>query len=322
MNRKLLAFFIPITLAFHLLAIEQEVTLSSVGKDDFQVRLQAKNQALLDSLDKLPSIIWGEESLKNEVYSEQLQSIGYTHARVTVINEIFDRQNNLYTLTANVDYDEKTIIDTLSKVKEGRLAQKTLDKIRDVMRGVDIERYVKTKDQPVLPSYVEARLFSNPYFYAQTHAQMVSFHQELIDQFSQILSRQVMAYIARYSVKMVNVTKDHFIYQITGPSIPKELTLVSPELQTIYDDYATEISKNAGGVCLFSPLQHAFFELPNTDQTVNMTIKVNEKYAHGVYPELLYQSEMQAIELVYCDAATLFNAIELRRAKGFMDVVR
>jgi hypothetical protein len=310
---KLTAFIFLFTFSLSTLSSEV-VTITTVGKDDFHVRLQAKNQLILNSLDKLPSIIWGEESIEKDIYTEQLLSIGYAYADISIITETFDRNAQTYTLNASVDFNKDEIMATLSKVADGQFALATLDKIRAIMGNTDLSRYIDNSSRSITPLHKEASLYINPYFYAQTHTQLVNFHDDLLQQFAYLLVQQTRAYLSDFSVTLVKVTKDHFTYQLMGPDYPDTLTLTSPELQSIYDDYADEIKRISGGICLFTPLGNRFFNLPNYTEQLDVIYSINQEFAPLAYPDFLYRNDMQAFEFVLCDGATKESALELRVA--------
>lgn len=312
---KLFIVMIGFIYFFSCSAFAQEVvTLSTDGKDDFQVRLEAKNQALINALPSLPSVIWGEESLRDDNYSEHLQSIGYAHADVTILTESFNRQLQTYTLTANVSFDQEAIMSTLSKVSDGQFALSTLNKIREIMGNADLSRFIDTSSQASTPLYKEASLYTNPYFYAQNHADLVLFHDNLISHFASLLAQQSRAYLAQFSVTLTKVNKDYFTYHLKGPKLPTRLILKSPELQSLYDDYAEEINEQAGGICLFTPLGNKFFTPPQSEQALDITFHVNQEFAPLAYPDFLYRNDMRALEFVYCDGPTKAFALDLKVA--------
>lgn len=314
---RLLLSFTLIIILYPVFAhsIEQKVTVSTQGKPDYLVRLEAKNQALINSLDKLPSVIWGTESIQDNSYSDYIQSIGYAHAEVTILNESFDRVNQTYSLNASIAFDKESIMNTLSIVSDGQFALSTLSKIRGIMETSDLSRFIVNPTDEFLPLNIEASLYTNPYFYAQTHAELVSFHEGLIKQFSYLLAQQTKTYLSQYSVTLLRITKDHFTYHLKGPPLSSRLRFISTELQSIYDDYQDQISKIAGGICLFTPLGNRFFNLPEPSKALDITFQVNQEFATLSYPDYLYRNEMKVFDFVYCDGSTKQYALELHVAR-------
>lgn len=296
-------------------AIEQAVSLSTQGKDDFIVRLEAKNQALLKSLDKLPTVIWGQENLENGRYTEQIRAIGYAHAKVTVLTEIFDRVRDTYSMTANVQFDEQAILNTLDKVSKGQRAQTTLKQIRNLMSQTNLTKYLNSPS--TVPVFEEAKLFSNPYFYASTHEEFVRFHKGLVDDFIELQRQQILNVTDQYQITLVKITKDHFIYTVTGPSHLQRLSFTSPELASIYSDYQEEVERKTGVLCLYTPLQNMFFEFPNVatnaDNKTHFTLTFNSDFISSTHKEFLYTQKMSPIEVAYCENS-------YRRALDWQDV--
>lgn len=313
-----------ITLAFFLvtsinaLALQQTVIVSTNSKTDIQVMSEAKNKALLLSLDKLPAIVWGEESLQDDVYSEHLQSVGYAHAVVTPLQETFDRSARTYTLVAEVDFDKAAIMHTLDQVAKGRMAQSTLDQLNALISQQNIQRYINMSGQGV-PPQIEAALFSNPHFYAQSYEELIAAHENLIAQFAGVVTQQLKAKMKQFQFVLSDVTKDHFTFRFTGPGVHQPLEFISPELEKIYLDYQKEIHEKAGDICLMDSFSRALYKAPESFYaSANAQLPMDKEFHFtsasfsSEAQDALFVQKRPLFDIVFCDRVAFNKAYYLK----------
>jgi hypothetical protein len=319
--KRLILFIWLSIVSYSALSVEQTVIIDTFGKTEFEIRNTAKNQALLQALDDLPNVVWGKESLSQDAYAEHIESIGYAHAKVVVLSEVFDNQSLTYTLRADVQFDQDAILDTLDLVAKGRFSAKTLAQIHALIGQSSVDKYIASQGEGVSP-HIEAKLFSSPYFYAQSFAELTDAHENLIAQLNVVVVDQLRAKLDKFSFTLEDVNKDTFTYRFTGPAIHQAIKFTSPELDRIYSAYQHTIHEQAGTLCLFSPTEHVFFELPYADppegevalEAFDVTLKLHASHLTQVYADDLYTQSMEPFDIVFCDQITAAEAHPIRRA--------
>lgn len=230
--------FILITtllLSFNALAeikVSVEVPINSNPKH--LVLENAKTKAIQQSLDKLPSVIWGSEQLSNQNYLQEIKSIGFAQAKVDVISESWDYKNNALKISADVSWDHQKVMSTLKEVQDGLDAKKTLKQIEKILNGLNPKDFLKGS---AYRKQQEARLLAIPFYLGMDMASYLDRYNETLHQMKEIKFQRVIDFIKLTTVVPTGMKNNKLEYKIDFPPADiLELQFESEDLAKFYND--------------------------------------------------------------------------------------
>lgn len=122
----LILIFLFSQLAFANEAIDVSVVEPIDGRLEFEVRQSARLKAQQEALPRLPLVISGLERLKDENYTQEIKALSVAYLNVNITKEVWDRENNAYTLDAEVSLDDTVTEQMLGSVRDSEILQKKL----------------------------------------------------------------------------------------------------------------------------------------------------------------------------------------------------
>ncbi|MAA94506.1 MAG: hypothetical protein CML22_07450 [Rheinheimera sp.] len=286
-------FFTLALLSLRLTASEPvsvEVSLPIYEQSDTLIRDKASTKAVYVASEKLPSIIWGEETLRNQHFNETIRSIGFAQATVTVITEEFDRQNNAYILKANVFFDNETIMKTLDSVAEGERAKSTISAINKALNNVKLEDFVSNK---MIDNQLAAKLLVDPSYLSENVRTQLEWHTKTTEQLQQIVKVRVDDYIKTINIEFDGVVEKRLIYRITAPAFDDVMPEFDiPELQQFFELNTNEIFKGNNVCNRFVPGYTPWSTRPIKHERIDTTISIypEDHFLDGkVLPVIFYR---------------------------------
>lgn len=234
---------------------EANVTISvdvPINSPHQQIVLQnAKTKAVQASLDRLPSVVWGEQSLSNSNFHEQIKAIGFADADVEIKSETWDHANKILKITATVSWDQQKVMATLKEVQEGQDAKKTVMQIEKILNGLSAKDFL---EGGAYRKQDEARLLANPFYLGLDMASYAKRYNETLEQMKKIKFQRIVEYVHLITIEPKGIKNNLLIYQIHFPD-PQHLTLKfqSEDLQRFYTDNQEAI--DAISVCTHAPFQ-------------------------------------------------------------------
>ncbi len=248
--------FISITtllLSFNALAeikVSVDVPINSPHQ---QIVLQnAKTKAVQQSLDKLPSIVWGEQSIRNENYHEQIKAIGFAHANVEIQSETWDHANKILKITASVSWDHNKVMSTLKDVQEGQEAKKTVIQIEKILNGLNARDFL---EGGAYRKRDEAKLLANPFHLGMDINAYAQRYNETLSQMKKIKFQRVVEYAEMIKIENKGLRNNAFVFLITFPEMSHlSLKFQSEDLQKFYIENKETIDSIA--ICAHIPYKY------------------------------------------------------------------
>jgi hypothetical protein len=243
--RKLISIS-TLILSFSTLAdikVAIEVPINSNQKN--LVLENAKTKAIQQSLDKLPSVIWGTEQLANHNYLQEIKAIGFAQAKVDILSESWDYENNSLKISADVSWDHQKVMSTLKEVQEGQDAKKTVQQIEKILNGLNAKDFVKGN---AYRKQQEARLLASPFHLGMDMGSYLARYNETLQQMKDIKFQRVVDFIKDISVVPLGVKNSKMEYRIDfPPSEMLELKFESDDLGAFYNE--NRISIDSISIC-------------------------------------------------------------------------
>lgn len=299
--------------------VQVTVSINMNGKSDNQLRVIAKNKAILDALDKLPAVVWGTESSDNGMYTEAIKSIGFAQADVSVTSETFDRAEQRYTMEALVQWDQEKILSTLSLVQQGQNAKKTLEQLKSLIDPSSLKKYIDQKSTDLVPPNVEAEILVNPMFYATSFEEYKSLHLGLVTELAIALSNKLIEEATKVKFTLVSADSFSFKYRLTKPETNRDLAFNSDIIEQFFKDNEVNIRDLAGQYCLFSPTYLKIFRLSplESSKAFNIEISMDTDDISQSQAEYLFKGAMPPFDILLCDKKSLEESIDLRSSRNF-----
>lgn len=224
--------------------IDVTITLPIHDLTQPELLVRAKNKAVHQTLDKLPSIVWGEEhATANGDYHSEVKAIGFAQAAVDVQSELMDRATNSYQLMATVRWDRDKILETLQTVKAGEEAKKTVHQIEKLLNGLMAEDFLSQKGRY---KFEEARLLAAPFEEGMNLTEHIKRYQHTLLKMQQLREARVIDYINAITIQPVGMKNERMEYQMTMPAQSTlSLDFESPELNQFYRDNQKSIEQYA-----------------------------------------------------------------------------
>ncbi|MDC8832862.1 hypothetical protein [Alteromonas gilva] len=149
---KYLLLFLFIASSAVAASTQVTVEVAVNGQPDDLVRQFARVKAQREGIVRLPVLITGVERLVNGQFSEEVKAASVAHVIVNPVNEQWDRANNKYTLTAEVELDSEKTLAVMALVKGSANAKDNLKKAYAVidrlsqLDGTTASDYLKAKE--------------------------------------------------------------------------------------------------------------------------------------------------------------------------------
>ncbi|WP_240224685.1 hypothetical protein [Rheinheimera hassiensis] len=117
------------------------------GRPDEVVRQSARVKAQWSAIDRLPVVVSGSEQLKDDDYSQEIKALSAGESTVTVSSEVWDRNNGILTLSADVTMDSAK---SLELIEEIRLSVEARARLKEVYNKIDAIAAAGMVNQPEL----------------------------------------------------------------------------------------------------------------------------------------------------------------------------
>lgn len=261
----------------------------------------AKTKAAKQAIGELPSIIWGSQSLSNEVYHEEIRAIGFAQAHVEIKDESWNYTDKKLTIKANVSWDHEKIMSILNDVKQGQDAKKYVKQIETILQGINASDFI---DSSAYNKHIEARLLASPYYLGMDIGTYSERYIATLEQMKRIKFERTIHFIELTTYEPKGIKNNFLGYEVTFPS-PEILNLKfnSEDLQKFYIDNKAEIETVT--ICS-EPSYQSKENIPNqlnirTIETGSIFIEfkltdyVVNSFQAGVKPLYLYPCETKAL---------------------------
>lgn len=133
---------VGICFTFNVAAYELEVELTQtipIGTMTMDQALAlARENALTEASEKLPGLLFGEETQKNEHYSIQVRRYSAAVFHYLVLTEFIDRATNTLTVRSRVTFDAHEAIRILKPIADGANAMMRLESLSTDERNEDM----------------------------------------------------------------------------------------------------------------------------------------------------------------------------------------
>lgn len=224
--------FFAFSFSLHASVIVSVEVPISIDKETTMQNARAK--AVHESVDKLPSIIWGQESASNHSYHQSIKAIGFAHADVDLINEYWDHQNKTLRIEASVSWNEEKVLSTLKQVQDGELAKRTVSQIEKILNGISARDFI---DNAAYRKLEEARLLATPFHFGMDLKTYVARYNETLNEMINIRRQRINDYIAQIKITPTGMKNQMLHYEISFPNYDfLTLHFESDDLQKFHDD--------------------------------------------------------------------------------------
>lgn len=273
MLRFLLLSFSLVTFSVHSdVIINVEVPIS-IDKETTMQNARAK--AVHESVDKLPSIIWGQESASNHSYHQSIKAIGFAHADVDLINEYWDHQNKTLRIEASVSWNEEKVLSTLKQVQAGEQAKRTVSQIEKILDGISAKDFIDSSAHRKLE---EARLLASPFHFGMDLPMYVKRYNETLNEMIRIRRQRIIDFYNLIDVQPTGIRNQLMHYTMTFPALDYlTLSFESPDLQQFYNDNKQSI-ENTYDLCAVSPTPIISTQF---DNSITMSIQTLKQISDG-----------------------------------------
>ena len=152
MTMKYILLFIVFASVGAFAGTQVTVEVGLNGQPDDLVRQFARVKAQREGITNLPVLISGVEKLVNGQYSEEVKAASIANVIVNPVSELWDRGQNKYVLTAEVELDAEKTLEVMNLVMDSEYAMTKLKKAYEVierlsrMDNVTPGDYLKAKE--------------------------------------------------------------------------------------------------------------------------------------------------------------------------------
>ncbi|WP_445766836.1 hypothetical protein [Rheinheimera sp.] len=221
----------------------------------------AKAKAVHQAMDRLPSVVWGEQTLKGDFFSEHIKAVGFVNADVEILTENYDNKNNLFVMTANVRWNEDKIMSTLHQVKQGQDAKRTLGQIEKIINGMDVRDFLSSAGRNKLE---EARLLASPFHMGMDLTRYYAQYNTVLAQMLSLRKERMIDYIQLLKITPKGIINKVMIYEIEFPPFSLiEPHFESEDLQAFYESN-NEVITQAIKLCFMAPHAKLFPQKPRS----------------------------------------------------------
>jgi hypothetical protein len=317
-----ITFFLLISPSFMVLSeIHDTVTVTVevplTNTSDKRTVAAAKNKAAIKAMERLPSIIWGTETLRGESYQQTIQAVGFAHTHVSVIDEKYDREGGVYHLNATVSWDMEKVNQMLAVVKEGEKAKAIVKKIASLSESPTLEKYIQSNDTMHLTPLEEASLLANPFFYAGSYSELQQYHLAMVRELAKPVTETLLMIAASIDISLVDADANTLYFDITKPKSDRSITFLSTEIEHFFQKNRQEILDAAGHMCLFSVTEFNRFKWSalNKDDAATIKVAIETQKIGPQHANFLYQQKMVPIDVLICDKASFKDAKHIKYQK-------
>jgi hypothetical protein len=290
------------------------VTVPTANLNDTKAIAAAKNKAVLEAMDNLPSVVWGTENLNNDQYSENIRSIGFAYAQVTLTKEIFDRKANTLTIDADVSWDEEKIRHTLGEVSEGEQAKKVLSQIAKLTRSASLQEYIKVAGVNRLTPLEEATLLVNPHFFATSFSELQRLFMQTVYQIAKPMTDNLLSIADAIKMQFVRADNQYLYFTVNKPPSSQTIEFTSPELAKFYKQNKVLIDDVLGELCFFNSDHQAIFSWKgfSTTSAQELAFKIDTKQVkeQGLV-ERYFQRELYPLEILICSNSSIKHSVDI-----------
>lgn len=246
-----------------------DVEIQINGVDRNTLMTHAKSTAVIQAIDKLPTVIWGEQHLMDEKFSEDIKAIGFAQADVKVLVEKYDLTRNTLSLKAQVSWDEAKMLSMLKSVQEGEAAKKRVREITSLIDSIKVEDHLSKDSYKKL---IEARLLASPLVTGESLVNAHQIYQTTLNQMLDLRRQLVLHYISSIQVSAIGFEDNYALYDVLFPSLESlDLEFETDDLQRFYQQNQNQI--NAESWCYLTDGQLAI------SQTCDL--KNNQTHSHA-----------------------------------------
>lgn len=302
-----------IGISFNCLAdsVSFKVTVDIATMSDTKVRIAARHAALISSIDKLPVVVTGRETLTNYSYEEVIQGIGLAYADITVTTEQFDRKAGKYSMSGRITIDRAVISKTLKDYAEGANALRKLRELAALASEKNLREFLSDSENSVSP-FEEASLAVLPYFWATSYTELQQFEIKTLQRLISLHREELSNATKEFEIQFTGADLSNFYFDVKLPK-PVKLNFKVEDLDRFYRGKFETITANSGGLCLFVPTQNILLSLPERAVT---QLSFNVDYITSAQRELIFKGDMKPLELVSCTPDALELAVEFALAEG------
>lgn len=289
------------------------VDLNINGLSDTRLRTVAKNKAIAQAMNDLPTVIWGNQNISNGHYSEEIKAIGFAQADIKILNETFQRQTNSYILEAEVFWDEEKIMHVLAQVTKGEQAKKTLTQLKRLTDSASLDKYIQSNGKAVVSPLIEATLLVNPMYYSETFAELQVRHLSAVSDLVRVRVDRLIEIAGSVRMTLLKADSQYFHYTFSKPETRSDLVFTSDIIKDFYLENRIYINSLSGELCIFSNTALGVIHMPELmkDEGFSYTMKFLIDEIIPEQREYLFSDQIKPLEVVICDDVTLENT------KGF-----
>ena len=293
------------------------VTIPTKDLSDVKVMAAAKNKAVIDAMETLPSVVWGSESIKGLHYSEYVRSISFAYADVTILKQTFDRLANTLTIQSSVSWDENKIKTMLSDVSEGEKAKNTLNQITELMKSASLQDYIKVGGANRLTPLEEATLLASPHFFATSLREMQTLFMATVYEIAVPMTDNLLTIADATPVILERADNQYLYYKAVKPKSDLNIQFTSQALSDFYQNNESMINEIVGQLCFFSVLTNEIYKwdgfLKPTQESVKFRIDTQKfSYRYEAF-EKYYEEKTSPLEVFICSDGSMDRAITIRR---------
>jgi hypothetical protein len=137
-----------ITASFFTVASPVTVTVTEIidGKSDSVVRQNARIKAQYAGIERLPVVMTGYEQLTDNNFATKIKAYLVGDVNVLTMNEIWDRNNDTYTLSAQVSLNRQASLEMIDGIRNNLELQNKLEMLYDELDRITSEQGFSNSD--------------------------------------------------------------------------------------------------------------------------------------------------------------------------------
>ena len=116
------------------------VTEKIEGKSDSIVRQNARIKAQYAGIERLPVVLTGHEQLTDNNFTTKIKAYLVGDVKVLTMNEAWDRENDTYTLGAQVSLNKQASLEMIEGIRNNLELQSKLEKLYDALERITSEQ--------------------------------------------------------------------------------------------------------------------------------------------------------------------------------------
>lgn len=272
-------------------SVTTTVEMQINGADRETLLRHAKSKAVLQAIGDLPTVIWGEQHLVNNDFSESIKAIGFAQAEVKVLVEKYDLTQNNFHIQTEVSWNDSKILSMLKAVQEGEDAKRRVAGITKLLNSIELEKHLTTEAYSRL---VEAKLLSAPFVKGATLATAHQLYTRTLTQMIELRKGLVLNYINSIVIEPIGFENNEMVFSVALPPVDTiELSFESLDLQNFYHQnnavinseswcYATEGVLDIAPTCKLSEKSQLSENCPSVEPSQPIHTKLRLKPSDSV----------------------------------------